>query len=183
LAGSADSSSILIPGGLIGITGLDWLINLLPGNLLKVYARPQLAGTPSNPNADPLSLPLKVKLENPLLSGNCYIGSNSNPIPLVLTTGTTNPPPPNTPITGAFGTPSVGPGYPIIRITDRELVDNSFAAPAAQGCDLLLPGFGLIDAVVNLQAGLPAAAGTNEARQVADAALANVLQVYPPAGG
>jgi hypothetical protein len=35
-----------------------------------------------------LVLPIKVKLENPLLGKECYIGSNAHPIVLELTTGT-----------------------------------------------------------------------------------------------
>lgn len=170
-----------VPGGLVGITGLDWLINLYPGNLLKLNARAQLAGTPSNPIQDPLMLPLKVKLENPLLLGNCYIGSNSNPIRLNLTRNTTNPPPPNTPISGTSPHGEGDPNLPgVVRLNDGVLVDNAFAVPAAQGCGLL--GFGLINALVNLQAGLPSPAGRNEAVQQVDAAIAPVEAVYPPAG-
>ena len=39
-------------------------------------------------NGTALTLPIKVKLENPLLGNECYIGSNSNPITLHLTSGT-----------------------------------------------------------------------------------------------
>ena len=35
-----------------------------------------------------VSLPVKIKMENSLLGSECYIGSNSNPITINLTTGT-----------------------------------------------------------------------------------------------
>ncbi len=181
--GSFDGGRQPVPGGLVGITGLNWLIYLFPNNILGLYAEPELAGTPTPPSAPNVTLPLKVKLDNVLLSDTCYIGSDTNPITLNLTTGTTAPPPPNTPITGANGTFGGDPGgLSIIRLTDRVLVDNSFAAPAASGCDLLLPGFGLIDTIVNLQAGLPSPAGTNEAVQEVDGATSSARIVYPPDG-
>lgn len=180
IVGEFDGGSQAIPGGLIGLTGLDWLIYLFPNEVLGLYAHAELAGAPSNPALDPLTLPLKVRLENVLLSNNCYIGSNSNPIALTLTNGTTSPPPPNQPITGDPGILAPDPNLIAARITDMVLVDNAFAAPAAQGCSITF--IGLINALVNLQAGLPAAAGTNEAVQEADAALAPIQAVYPPNG-
>jgi len=181
--GSFDGGSQTVPGGLVGITGLNWLALVFP-TLLGVKAEAELAGTPTNPNAANVTLPLKVKLVNPLLANGCYIGSNTDPIDLHLTTGTTAPPPPNTPITGFQGTlVQPLPGQPLIsRVDDRRLVDNAFAAPAARGCGLLLPGLGAIDALVNLQSGLPSPAGTNEAIQIADGALSSVNRVFPPAG-
>lgn len=169
-----------VPGGLVGITGLDWLTNLYPGNLLKVNARAQLAGTPGNPLNNIFTLPLKVRLENPLLLGNCSIGSNSNPITLQLTRGQTFPPPPNQSITGVEFTFNFEEDTGILRLLDGVLVDNAFSVPGASGCGLL--GIGIINPIVNLQAGLPSAAGNNEAVQEADGALAEVERVYPPLG-
>ena len=40
-----------------------------------------------------IQMPVKVKLDNRLLGSNCYIGSNSSPMVLNLTTGATAPPP------------------------------------------------------------------------------------------
>lgn len=172
-----------VPGGLTGLTGLDWLADLFPLDTLKVYARAQLAGAPSDPSVNPFRLPLKIKLENPLLSGNCYIGSDSNPVVLNLTTGTTSPPPPAQPISGVPPTPSENPNYPgtVFDLTGGKQVDNAFAAPGAHGCTLLLPGIGLIDAAINLRSGLPSAAGRNEAEFDFDAQIADPLAVYPPA--
>ena len=182
VVGEFDGGRQPVPGGLVGISGLNWLVNLFPANLLKVYAEAELAGAPSRPDAPPVRLPLKVHLDNPLLSDSCYIGSDADPLLLNLITGTTNPPPPNQPISGhpatAFG---IDPNLPgVLRIRDILLVDNAFAAPAARGCDLI--PIGVIDALVNLQAGLPSPAGTNEAVQEADGSLVSLNTVYPPSG-
>ena len=48
-------------------------------------------------------MPVKVHLENPFLGKSCYVGSSSSPISWELTSGTTAPPGPNTPITGTVG--------------------------------------------------------------------------------
>jgi hypothetical protein len=179
--GSFDGGRQRIPGGLIGMTGLDWLRFIYPFNLLQIYAEAQLAGSNpvSNITGDP-TLRLKVRLDNALLNNDCYIASDSNPIVLNLTTGTTSPPPPNQPITGQPGTFSMDPNG-IIRSTGIRFVDNAFATPAAQNCDLLALNL-LVTALVNAQAGLPAPAGTNEAIQNASVAIAGVTSVYPPNG-
>lgn len=178
--GKFDGGRQQVPGGLIGITGLDWLSWLFPFSLLALHAEPELAGPVTNP-LSPIGLPLKVHLDNPLLASGCYIGSNSNPINLNLTTETTSPPPPNQPITGQAGTLTPDPVLPgVLRSTGIIFVDNEFAAPAAGGCDLLF--FGLINALVNLQAGLPSPAGTNETVQEASASLGFIQAIYQPAG-
>lgn len=182
--GTFDGGRQEVPGGLVGITGLNWLVNLFPGNLLKVYAETELAGTPTSPFLDPFVFPIKVKLENPLLSDTCYIGSDFNPITLELTAETTNPPPPNQPISGELGEHFFDPDLagPVIRVPHQVMVDNAFAAPAASGCTLLLPGLGVVDALVNAQSGLPSPAGTNEVIQEVSISLGGIEAVYPPAG-
>lgn len=114
LIGATDGNTLSktplqIPGGLLGIE--------LLGNLTEVTATAEVAGTIHlnlnniNGAGTLVSLPLKVKLDNPLLGNACYIGSESEPVLLNLTDGTTNPPPPNKPISGKFGTCRVG-GFP-----------------------------------------------------------------------
>jgi hypothetical protein len=169
-----------VPGGLTGLTGFTWLEDLVPLDLLKVYARAILVGSPSNPLGDPFNLDLKIKLENPLLSDTCYIGSNSNPIHLHLTQGTTSPPAPNTPISGV--TPAFTDDPVLANVTDLtggKLVDNAFSVPKATGCTMLLPGTGLIDPIVNLRSGLPSAAGNNTAEFLIHGAIADAATVYP----
>jgi hypothetical protein len=170
-----------VPGGLVGLTGLDWLVNFLNLEALKVYAKTELAGTLNNPFLEPFALPIKVHLENPVIGNNCYVGSNSNPIKLNLILGTTNPPPPNKPITGTVPSFSLDPGLPgVVRFLGATYVDNSFAAPGASGCQLNLGLIHLgIDGLINVQSGLPAAAGTNETVQNGNAATVEPKFVYP----
>jgi hypothetical protein len=97
-----------------------------------------------------------VHLENAVLGKNCYVGSNSNPILLNLTTGTTSPPPPNEPISGHGPTSFEETEEPAIAyLKGSQYVDNSFAAPGASGCVLTLFGFLpiSINGLVNTQSG------------------------------
>jgi hypothetical protein len=109
-----------------------------------------------------LGLPVKVKLENPLLGNECYIGSSTEPVVLKLTTGTTKPPPQNKPITGKTGEISSRAEGGILVIKKNSLVDNVYAVPAAKGCGGKLFE-ALIDPIVNAKLGLPSPAGNNTA--------------------
>jgi hypothetical protein len=150
-----------VPGGLVGIE-LD--------GITEVTATAELAAPASDIGLNEanlaqakgiaLSLPVKIKLSNPALGSNCYIGSNAHPVVLELTTGTTSPPSPNKPISGDPGEFSANPTGEFLVVTENSLVDNSFAAPAVSGCGLVPL---LIDPVVDLDAGLPASAGHNTA--------------------
>jgi len=180
--GGMTAANQKVPGGLVGITGLEWLTEFLTGEALTVYAVTELAGTPVFHGFEGLSAPIKVHLVNPVLGKNCYVGSTANPIKLELTTGTTNPPPPNEPITGHEATELVfDEELEITSLLNAKYVDNSFAAPAASGCVLTLFGFlpVNISGLVNVQAGLPAAAGTNETVQNVDAEATEPYLVYP----
>jgi hypothetical protein len=108
-----------------------------------------------------LQLPLKVKLSNPLLGESCYIGSNSKPIVIPFTTGATSPPPPNKSIKGSPGELEILEGGLLARIKKNSLVNNSFAAPGAEGCGGIFAF--LIDPIIDAKLGLPAAAGQNTA--------------------
>jgi len=145
---------LVVPGGLIGIE--------LLGNLTEVTATAELAG-PVSINFSPVevSLPLKAKLDNPLLLNECYVGSNAEPVFPHLIEGTTNPPPPNKPITGNPGTPVISGNGKILTVNGNSLVDNAFSVPGANGCAGLLAL--VVDPSVDLEAGLPAAAGNNAA--------------------
>jgi hypothetical protein len=148
-----------LPGGLLGIPQLE-----IGG---EVTATAELAGTgflsASNVIAESgtaATLPLKVKLSNPALGEQCYIGSSSEPVLLQLTTGTTSPPGPNKPISGKAGEITLEPSV-IIHIENNSLVDNAFSAPGVNGCGGLLSI--LLDPAIDLDAGLPAASGHNTA--------------------
>jgi hypothetical protein len=108
-------------------------------------------------------LPVRVRLNNPLLGSGCYIGSESNPIELHLTDGTTSPPPPNKPISGKPGeyVEEEEGSFIFPAFHNSTLVDNAFSAPAAEGCG----GFFsfLLDGILDAKIGLPSAAGHNTA--------------------
>jgi hypothetical protein len=153
--------AVPVPGGLLGI---EWL----PGN--SVLAITELAGPASairiNIQDMSVRLPVKVRLVNVLLGMNCHIGTNSRPVNLNLITGTTSPPPPNRPISGSVGEPSVSERGVIFR--GNVNVENSFAVPGATECGL---GLGLINALVNLRLRLPSAGGNNSMSIVNDVAI------------
>jgi len=109
-----------------------------------------------------LSLPVKVHLENPFLGSSCYLGSNTHPIVIEFTTGTTAPPLPNKPIKGKKGEISVVGEGQILKISNNSLVNNTFAAPGATGCGGFLIEL-LLDPIINAKLGLPAASGHNTA--------------------
>lgn len=182
-SGGLSSAQQKVPGGVVGLTGLTWLLELFGVEALTLYATTELAGDPGPPLAQPLTLPIKVHLTNPagLLGNSCYVGSDSNPISLNLIYGTTNPPPPNEPISGTFPKLSAGEAKGITKGSDAVLVDNSFAAPGANGCKLVLFGFIpiSINGLVNAQSGLPSPAGTNETVQEADFEIVASKFVYP----
>lgn len=168
-----------VPGGLLGVEAPAWwpkflrdLFNETINNgFTGVTATVELAGSASEitlnttnlllKKGTALSLPSKIKLSNPFLGSNCYIGSKASPVVLAFTTGTTAPPPPNTPISGDPGKFEINETGSLITLSGGKLVNNSFAAPAASGCGGLLSF--LIDPFVNSIVGLPSAAGTNTA--------------------
>jgi hypothetical protein len=168
-----------VPGGLLGIEAPSWwptflkeLFNETINNgFTGVTATVELAAPASAVKVNTvnllletgtaLSLPVKIKLSNPFLGSNCYIGSNSSPVTFEFTTGATSPPPPNEPIHGAAGTFSANESFTLIKLSGGKLVNNSFGAPGANGCGGLFSF--LIDPFVNSIVGLPSAAGHNTA--------------------
>jgi hypothetical protein len=118
-----------------------------------------------------VSLPLKVKLDNPVLGEGCYVGSEAEPVQPKLTTGTTNPPAPNKPISGSVGQITFGAGEDIT-ILPSTLVDNAFSVPGASGCGAVPL---VTDPLVDASAGVPAAAGHNTA------IMSGVLETTPSA--
>lgn len=171
-----------VPGGVVGLTGLTWLLEFFGSDALTLYAVSELAGDPSDFAFNSVTLPIKVHLINTagILGDNCYIGSDANPIVLNLTTGTTSPPPPNEPISGQPPKLSID-GLGIAHFDDGIYVDNSFSVPGASGCVLKLFGFIPIslNGFVNEQADLPSPAGNNETVQEFDLELVERSLVYP----
>ncbi len=141
-----------------GITGVNATAELV-GNI-SISRGALLTGAP---NA--LNLPVRVHLENEFLGPKCYVGSSSKPVNIELTTGTTSPALPNEPITGSLGEPEFK-DESILILRKNSLVNNTFAAPEAEGCgsQILFGIFtGVVDGAVNLELGLPSVSGNNTA--------------------
>jgi hypothetical protein len=154
-----------VPGGLLGIKcaeikGEGWFEKGLRGTceylfehgLTEVKATTELSAPASSiglnetnlliESGTALSLPVKVKLENTLFGGECYVG----PITLNLTSGTSGS------LKGRLGLPSSRAEGRILVINFNTLVDSGFSAPKATGCGI----FGLLDGIINEKIGLPA---------------------------
>ncbi len=181
-----------VPGGLLGVTAPSWWPQILKdlfnetinNGFTGVTATVELAAPASsiklnsanlvNGTGTALSLPAKIKLSNPFLGSSCYIGSNSKPIVFAFTTGTTSPPLPNKPISGNPGELLFNENGTVLTFTGGKLVNNSFAAPGANGCGGFLFSW-LVDPFVDSIVGLPSPAGTNTA------VLEGKIQVGNPA--
>jgi hypothetical protein len=158
-ADTLSQTPLTVPGGLLGIAGLGG----------EVTATAELAGPASSVTIDrraivfrepSVTLPIKVKLSNPILGEECYIGSEADPIVLHLTTGTTSPPAPGKPISGSAGSEE-GLDKGKIQYIEATIVDNDFAVPGAKGCGGALSP--IVDPIVDLDVGIPAAAGKSSA--------------------
>ena len=132
-----------------GLTGVNATLELArPASEIKFSERHVAEGIGLG-----LKLPVKVRLENPLLGSNCYVGSESAPVWWELT---------SEPPVGAPGEVEFLEEGRILKLSNNVLSDNTWAAPKASGCGgvLLAP---LIDPVINLAAGLPSKSGVNSA--------------------
>ena len=151
------SKPISVPGGALGID--------TPLGLTQISATVESVGVPDLKVLEQeLTMPVRLKLSNPLLGDDCYIGSVSNPINLHLTT-TGNPP--SEPI-GEFP----GAVFPAVPHSDAV-----FAAPGASGCGPL----GALNWAVNLRGGVPAASGKNSLTTSSDVYAVAARKVRPPA--
>jgi hypothetical protein len=168
-----------VPGGLLGIVAprslprslQETLKGFIDKGITSVTATAELAAPATAIGIDVnnlvgqegvgLQLPIKVKVSNPFLGENCYIGSNAHPISLTLTDGETDPPKPNKPIDGKFNGLEYKQNFTLTVVKEAVLVNNSFTAPEATGCGGSVSR--LVDLAVDEQLGLPAAAGHNTA--------------------
>jgi len=140
-----------------GLTGVNATTELAaPASSIQINL-----GNLLNAEGTALQLPVKVHLENPLLGSSCYVGSNSSPVVLPLTTGTTSPPLPNKPIKGNPGELVFNSEFTLLTVKKNSLVNNSFAAPATNGCGGIFEF--LIGPIINSSLGVPATAGHNTA--------------------
>jgi hypothetical protein len=175
-ADTLSKTGLDVPGGLLGIMQGSGFTGVLLAafeaavhSVNGVTATAELVGPPQLnlinfiiQSGSALTMPVRIHLENPFLGSSCYIGSSSSPINLAMSTGTTAPPAPNTPISGSPGNTSTSPDGAITQVTGFKLVNNSFSVPAASGCGYW-PFVSLITAAVNLKEALPSASGNNAA--------------------
>jgi hypothetical protein len=176
----------VIPGGLAYVIAPEFLsrtlrkrfYELIDRGVGQVTATIELAGSTSDIGVSTqdlieakgvgLSLPVKLRLSNPLLGESCYIGSNAHPIVIDLSTGTTRSSPPRKPLAGKPGHAKFKDEYNLVTLAEESLVSDSFAAPRAEGCGGVGGSSGAhssqLDHAIDAELGLPIARGDSEAR-------------------
>jgi hypothetical protein len=163
-----------VPGGLLGITAptwwpksiQEWFNEQVSKGFTGVNATLELAAPASSiklnasnlllEKGTALQVPVKVHLENSILGSNCYIGSNSSPVVIPFTSGTSGK------LKGAAGELSFNEEFTLVTISGGKLVNNTFSAPGASGCGGFLVEY-LLDPLVNSILGIPAGSGVNSA--------------------
>jgi hypothetical protein len=194
---SLSKTALNVPGGLLDlinceeITGKGGFEEFIRGvckatlehGVTEVTATTELVANEKNPSifnefalsreeGTALTLPIRVHLKNTLLGNSCYIGSESSPLELHLTTGATSlasPPKGWKSIHGTRGKAKTLEENELvtIKITGNSLVDNTFSAPGAEGCGeteffgIKFKGF--LDSLVDSKSKLPSPAGENTA--------------------
>jgi hypothetical protein len=162
-----------VPGGLSGLVNCTEISNkeerehceaIFENKLTGVYATVELAAPASSivlnegnifdESGVGLALPVKVKVENPLLGNECYIGSNASPLVVELTTGMSGS------LKGKLGEVGLRAEDRILVITHNSLVNNTIAVPGASGCGGIFSS--IIDKIVDARLGIPAAAPKNK---------------------
>lgn len=187
---SLSKTELNVPGGLLGLINCEEIKGngffekaarelckaTFENKLTGVTATTELVASKTNPalfnefnlaeqEGTALTLPLRVHLKNPFLGNSCYIGSESSPLQLHLTTGETHPPAGFTPLHGALGEPETleEKEQVMLRVNKNSLVDNTFSAPGATGCGEFLFVKGFLDSIINGKIKIPNNAGENAA--------------------
>ncbi|WP_372347389.1 hypothetical protein [Streptomyces sp. KL116D] len=169
--GALIADTAQLPGGLLGLMCPDEDIPVISdlcekitsAELNRVDATVESVNTPTEfqllagvmQGKPIIALPVRIKLENPLLGGKCYIGSAKDPI--VLRPQNTSAPTVKTQRFDPSGTPSTAGVMSQLSALGATQGDATYTAPGANGCGLL----GALDWAVNLKTGLPAGSGTN----------------------
>jgi hypothetical protein len=181
------SAPVEVPGGLLGLmcpsgdVAVAAICGLITNNALNtVSATVQQAGAPSNfdffaglgVGIPILTLPIRVKLDNPLLGSSCYIGTDAAPI--VLHPANIVVAPLAFERFDADGTPDAAGPLQLLRSSGGAQGDTTFAVPGATGCGLA----GALDGAINLKEGLPSPSGNNSL--VLSDASTYLARLYPP---
>jgi len=140
---------LLCPGSTPGVQQL--CTKATTSGQTEVAALVQPAGPISNFALTTFTQPVKIKLINPLLGGQCYIGSDDDPIvlnPSIISGDLAFVPDPD---------PVRFPNTVVLEILNAVATDDTFSVPAATGCG---PG-GVANAPINSLLGLPSPSGNN----------------------
>lgn len=156
-----DSTSITaepeeVEGGLLGLVPPEEVAPLLDplDPVLGVQSQVEAAGDVSEWLLAPPTTRLKIKLINPVLGDDCYIGSDDDPIVLHAEDWVTDQAG-----TLSFSDDPNGFDVFVIHSTDGVIRNDAFSVPEARGCG---PA-GILDPFINDQVGLPSPEGENEA--------------------
>jgi hypothetical protein len=162
-----------VPGGLAGIAApaswpesfQGWFNEQINEGVTEVKATLELAAPDTsiklstqhliNQSGTTLGLPARIKLDNPILGDSCYIGSESQPIQIELTSGKSGA------TNGSVGNVDFNNGLTLVTVKGARLVSGTFAAPRANGCGGIFSPF--IDPLVDSILGLPSPSGENAA--------------------
>lgn len=155
------ANPITVPGGALGIGSAEDF------GLTRITASVEQLGTPvfNLPSVTDMTvkLPIRIKLSNPMLGDNCYIGTTAEPVTLDLKVD-----PSTGGEAGFIPSGEVGTYFPGFTATATD-----FAVPGATGCGPL----GSLNWAANLRAGLPAATGNSLTTKV-DMYSASAWLVY-----
>jgi hypothetical protein len=165
-----------VPGGLAGVVAAkwwpvwvqEWFNTGIDEGLTKITATVELSGPTEgltdikldtenllSEQGTALGLPVMIRLDSPLLGSDCYVGSESSPIQMDLTTGSSKG------LSGSRGEESFNESFTLITIKGGRLVDGAYTAPVAHGCGGIFSFF--VDPLVNSILGLPSGSGENAA--------------------
>ncbi|WP_327678375.1 hypothetical protein [Streptomyces sp. NBC_00467] len=168
--GALVGSPTAIPGGLLGLmcpsdipVVSEICRQLTESTLNKVTATVESAGTPTEFSLTSglttgkaiVKLPVRIRLQNPFLGSQCYIGSGADPI--VLRPQNTTAPAVAVQRFDAGGTPNTAGAMLRFALTGNSQGDTAFAVPKANGCGL----FGILNGAIDLKTGLPSPSGNN----------------------
>jgi hypothetical protein len=169
--GAVVGDAVEIPGGLLGLMCPENYIPIVSDICRQVVGSPlnrvtatiESAGAPTDFNLGAgvgvgtpiVTLPVKIKLDNPFLGTNCYIGTNSNPI--VLKPANLARPTGRVVRFNPDGTPSATGQQGYLSLSGASQGDSTFAVPKSSGCG----AFGILSGAVDLKQGLPSPAGEN----------------------
>jgi hypothetical protein len=137
-----------------GVTSAD--VKVEPAGQIKNFV-PLAVGT----EYPIFELPIKLKLEHPLLGSKCYIGTDSNPIVLQAIA-------PDRPTLSQVVDPN-GHSTVTLKMPDGQLVDRDFAIPGASRCGLL--SLGESNWIVNSLFDLPSSSGNSISFNDVDVAI------------